>query len=125
MTPDYCDVIARRIREAGVAGVTRRMPDDAREQEAVMVFPAAPEERRRYFDVFATRDLAATILIKRESDARAEEDAWAVSQALARADLSSMDGSYTASSAEVGLPRPIAWDETGYYVWLVQATIHE
>ena len=125
MTPDYCDVIKARIEEAGITDVTRMLPDSTRHQEAVMVFPAEPETQSRYFDIFATRDFAATVLVKREGDEQAETDAWAISQALSVADLSSADGSYAVSSVEIGLPRPIAWDESGYYVWLVQVTIHE
>lgn len=125
MTPDYCDVIASRLSEAGIADVTRKLPDSTRSQEAVMVFPAEPTEQVRYFDVFATRDFTATILVKRESDEQAESDAWLASQTLQGADLKSRNGSYAVSSYEIGLPRPISWDESGYYVWLVQATIHE
>jgi len=125
MTPDYCDVIAQRLREANISDVTRKLPDSTRQQEAVMVFPAEPVEQTRYFDLFASRDLMANVLVKRESDEQAEAEAWLVSQTLARADLRSTDGSYMVSSAEIGLPRPVAWDESGYYVWLVNVTIHE
>ena len=125
MTPDYCDVIKGAIEAAGISDVTRKLPDGTLKQEAVMVFPAEPVEQQKYFDVFATRDLMATILVKRESDAQAEDEAWTISQELRDADLSSANGSSTVSSVEIGLPRPITWDESGYYVWLVQATIHE
>lgn len=126
-TPDYCDVIAAAIGDAGYADVVRKLPDDCRRMEAVMVFPADVRVESKYFDLFQARDFHADVLVKRESDEAAEEAAWDIQDVLAHADLSSSDGSYELSGFEVSTPRPVSVkpDETGYYTWHLQVTLHE
>ncbi|MBQ9043845.1 MAG: hypothetical protein IJ111_13650 [Eggerthellaceae bacterium] len=125
--PDYCDVIAAAIEAAGYPDVMRKLPDDCRRMEAVMVFPADVQGESRYFDLFQTRSFRADVLAKRESDEAAEEAAWDIQDVLAHADLSSSDGSYELSGFEVSTPRPVSVkpDETGYYTWHLQVTLHE
>jgi|LAHU01.1.fsa_nt_gb hypothetical protein len=121
MRPDIIEVTRAEIIAAGISGVTGRMPAKA---EAVVVSLAPSTTPRTLFDGSREADYALSVVVKRESERQAMDEAFAIADLLNDKPPYSANGSYALSSIDVGVPRSINWDEAGYYVWTTQATAH-
>ena len=51
-------------------------------------------------------------------------DAMEAERILRTRPLDSRNGSYRVASVETAFPRPIPWDESGFFVWAFDATIN-
>ena len=121
MRPDVIEVTRAEITASGISGVTGSMPAKG---EAVVVSLAPSTAPRTMFDGSREADYAISVVVRRESERRAMDEAFAIADLLNDRPPCSENGSYALSSVDVGVPRSINWDEAGYYVWTVQATAH-
>ena len=91
---DLLDVVRERLKEAGIADVVTTLPDSSKHPEAVVVSLGV-----------ASRQMEAERILRTRP-------------------LDSRNGSYRVASVETAFPRPIPWDESGFFVWAFDATIN-
>ena len=97
---DFADVLAARLREAGLADArVARLEDVSEGGVAVRRMPSTTTAER--FDGSRDVDLVCQVVIARESELRAIEECQAVADAARSLDLRSLNGSYRLTSAQV------------------------
>ena len=116
---DLIDVAAAALASAGLGSVRTTLPSSSECPEPTVLQMAESGPQERYMDGTVSGPLAVTVIVKRESERAAQDDCAAAASALSRADLASANGSYTLDGSVVGVPRPIQWDESGFWVWAV------
>ena len=116
---DLIDVAASVLSRGGLPYVCTTLPSSSELPEATVIQMAEAGPQERYMDGTVSGPLAVTVLVKRESERAAQDDCALAASVLSRADLASVNGSYTLDGSVVGVPRPIQWDESGSWVWAV------
>jgi hypothetical protein len=119
---DAAEAVAAELEAAGFRDVCYSVPNGAAEGLAV-VMPSVTDTAV-YFDGSRSCDIAIEVYSKRASEQQAMDEAGAVSSALADMMPESANGSYRPLSVDAGFMRPLAWDESGFYVWMASAVIH-
>lgn len=117
MRNDLIDVIKGALDKEGLGPVVPSLADGRTMPEAVILGFGVPEQRR--YDYAGTQEetLRVTVIVKRLSEIRAQEDAQRAERALRMAPLESDNGSYRLKSIDTDAPRPLPWDESGRWVW--------
>lgn len=121
---DLVDVVRARLIEAGVREVFPYPPDSRTHPESTTVRLGVPGPQQQYFDLSFDTAVRITVMVRRIQDLDAMADAQAAERALRTSPLDSANGSYRFVSIETTRPRPVAWDESGRDVWVVEATAH-
>lgn len=121
---DLVDAIRARLEEAGIRDVFPYPPDSRAHPESTVVRLGVPGPQEQYFDLCFDTAVRVTVMVRRIRDLDAAVDAQAVERVLRTGDLGSLNGSYRMISIDTTRPRPVAWDESGRDVWVVEATAH-
>lgn len=97
---DFADVLALRLREAGLADAkVARLSDVSRGGVAVRRMPSTVTAEG--FDGARCIDLVCQVAVARESELQAVEECQAVADMARTLDLRSQNGSYRLTSAQV------------------------
>lgn len=121
---DLVDVVRARLMEAGIRDVFPYPPDSREHPECAVVRFGVPGPQEQYFDLGFDTAVRISVMVRRIRDLDAMADAYAAERALRTSPLDSSNGSYRMISIETTRPRPVAWDESGRDVWVVEATAH-
>ena len=121
---DLLDVVRDRLKDASIADVVTTLPDSTKHPEAVVVSLGVASRQTRYHDGEVATTLRLTVIAKRRSELDAMGDAMEAERVVRTRSLDSRNGSYRVASVETAFPRPIPWDESGFFVWAFDATIN-
>lgn len=120
---DLQDIVKKRLIEGGCQNVFEALPDGRRFPECIVLSWGLP--RHRQIDYAGTEQVIQplTVIVKRLSDPAAKNDAVQAREVLLAADLSCDDGSFDYIGIDIEPPRPMAWNESGRYVWALDSEI--
>jgi hypothetical protein len=119
--PDVLESVRKMLADAGIEDVTSRLGDGW--AEAVTVRQAPSPAPRVHFDLSESVPLIVSVIVRREDEERAMDEAWLVHDLLRRGDLASPTGAYGLAGTTVTVPREFAWDDNGHTAWVVEATL--
>lgn len=120
--PDVLEAVRAMLADAGIEDVTSRLGDGW--AEAVTVRQAPSPAPRVHFDLSESVPVVVSVIVRREDEERAMDEAWLVHDLLLRkGDLASLTGAYDLSGATVTVPREFVWDDNGHTAWVVEATL--
>ena len=120
---DLLDVMAERLREAGIADVFTKMPDGRAHPESVTLAFGVPDRKTVYYDGTATSPLRVTVIAKRLGEFEAMATAQLAEDVIRTSPLDSENGSYEIEGVETTDPQPLPWNESGRFVWAFDAYI--
>ena len=119
--PDVLEAVRTMLADAGIDDVTSRLGDGW--AEAVTVRQAPSPAPRVHFDMSESVPLTVSVIVRREDEERAMDEAWLVHDLLRRGDLASPTGAYGLAGTTVTVPREFGWDDNGHTAWVVEATL--
>lgn len=119
--PDVLEAVRTMLADAGIEDVTSRLGDGW--AEAVTVRQAPSPAPRVHFDLSESVPLIVSVIVRREDEERAMDEAWLVHDLLRRGDLASPTGAYGLAGTTVTVPREFGWDDNGHTAWVVEATL--
>lgn len=121
---DLVDAVRARLMEAGIRDVFPYPADSRSHPESTVVRFGVPAPQEQYFDLGFDTAVRITVMVRRIRDLDAMADAQTAERVLRTRPLDSPNGSYRMISIDTTRPRPVAWDESGRDVWVVEATAH-
>lgn len=124
MSFDLLDAAKELLAERGVRDVFTTLPDSSKHPEAVVVSLGPSSPQKPYHDGEVSTPLRITVIAKRRSERAAMDDAIAAEKALRTGSLESPSGSYRVDGVDVAFPRPLPWDESGFFAWAFDATVN-